>query len=71
MGIVRYIDRREETVRVGLLGPGLLASRGPATQPMPVCTMGYWTPTSWQNRVVKAGWTRVGACWSGGPGSTG
>ena len=29
-------------------------SVAPLTQPMPVCTTGRRTPTSWQNRVVSA-----------------
>ncbi|HEX3462114.1 MAG TPA: hypothetical protein VHT49_14505 [Acidimicrobiales bacterium] len=32
---------------------------GPATQPMPVWTIGYSTPTMSQNRVCSAGWDRL------------
>src|SRR2546425_6809173 len=40
--------------------PALLVaatSRGPATQPMPVCTIGYSTPSSSHSRVCNDGFT--------------
>src|SRR5689334_17874904 len=40
------------------------ARRGPATQPMPVWTIGYSTPTSSQNRVCNVGWVMTPPVWS-------
>ena len=42
-------------------------ARRPATQPMPVCTIGYSTPNSSQTRVCSRGVRQLGTSWSREP----